>query len=107
CVAGPIHTQGWSQNPELGKIRALYPVEFQRRLTLLDDGLYGSKTPWPILFTREGEEAAYLWLADNKTESRLRWEEFPGVYGCYAVKGAKPGARVLGWYSDPDASMTA
>lgn len=107
CVAGPIHTQGWSQNPELGKIRALYPVEFQRRLTLLDDGLYGSKTPWPILFTREGEEASYLWLADNITESRMRWEEFPGVYGCYAVKGAKPGARVLGWYSDPDASLTA
>jgi hypothetical protein len=107
CVAGPIHTQSWSQSPELGKIRALYPVEFQRRLTLLDDGLYGSKTPWPILFTREGEEASYLWLADNDTESRMRWEEFPGVYGCYAVKGAKPGARVLGYYGDPDASLTS
>jgi hypothetical protein len=107
CVAGPIHTQTWSQSPELGKIRALYPVEFQRRLTLLDDGLYGSKTPWPILFTREGEEASYLWLADNDAESRLRWEEFPGVYGCYAVKGAKPGARVLGYYGDPDASLTS
>jgi hypothetical protein len=107
CVAGPIHTQTWSQSPELGKIRALYPVEFQRRLTLLDDGLYGSKTPWPILFTREGEEASYLWLADSDAESRLRWEEFPGVYGCYAVKGAKPGARVLGYYGDPDASITS
>lgn len=107
CVAGPIHTQTWSQSPELGKIRALYPVEFQRRLTLLDDGLYGSKTPWPIIFTREGEEAPYLWLADNDAESRVLWSEFPGVYGCYAVKGAKPGARVLGWYGDPDASLTA
>jgi hypothetical protein len=106
CVAGPIHTQTWSQNPELGKIRALYPVEFQRRLTLLDDGLYGSKTPWPILFTREGEEAEFLWLGNDDTESRLRWSEFPGVYGCYAVKGAKPGARVLGWYGDPEASLT-
>ena len=107
CVAGPIHTQTWSQSPELGKIRALYPVEFQRRLTLLDDGLYGSKTPWPILFSREGEEASYLWLADTEAESRLRWQEFPGVYGCYAVKGAKPGARVLGYYGDPDASITS
>ncbi len=107
CVAGPIHTQSWSQSPELGKIRALYPVEFQRRLTLLDDGLYGSKTPWPILFTREGEEAECLWIADSGAESRLRWAEFPGVYGCYAVKGAKPGARVLGWYGDPDASLSA
>jgi hypothetical protein len=107
CVAGPIHMQSWSQNPELGKIRALYPVEFQRRLTLLDDGLYGSKTPWPIIFTREGEEAEYLWLADNEAESRMLWSEFPGVYGCYAVRGAKPGARVLGWYGDPDASLSA
>ena len=106
CVAGPIHTLSWSQSPEHGKIRALYPVEFQRRLTLLDDGLYGSKTPWPILFTREGEEAESLWLADDEAESRLRWSEFPGVYGCYAVKGPKPGARVLGWYGDPDASLS-
>ncbi len=105
-VAGPIYTLSWSQSPELGKIRALYPVEFQRRLTLLDDGLYGSKTPWPIQFTREGEEAEYLWLADDSRENRARWEEFPGVYGCYAVKGPKPGARVLGYYSDPDASLS-
>jgi hypothetical protein len=105
-VAGPIYTLSWSQSPELGKIRALYPVEFQRRLTLLDDGLYGSKTPWPILFTREGEEAEFLWLADDAVESRVRWEEFPGVYGCYAVKGPKPGARVLGYYGDPDASLS-
>ncbi len=47
-VAGPVHTSTWVQGPEHGKIRALYPVEFQRRLTLLDDGLFGSKTPWPI-----------------------------------------------------------
>jgi len=106
-VAGPIHTASWSQNPEQAKMRALYPVEFQRRLTLLDDGLYGSETPWPILFSREGEDARYLWLADDPEESRLNWSDFPGVYGCYAVKGPKPGARVLGWYGDPDASLTA
>lgn len=105
-VAGPVYTLSWSQSPELAKIRALYPVEFQRRLTLLDDGLYGSKTPWPILFTREGEDATYLWLAENEAESRMLWTEFPGVYGCYAVKGPKPGARVLGWYGDPDASLS-
>ncbi len=106
-VAGPIYTLSWSQSPEHTKIRSLYPVEFQRRLTLLDDGLYGSKTPWPILFTREGEEAEFLALTNDPTESQLRWAEFPGVYGCYAVKGPKPGARVLGYYGDPDASITA
>ncbi|QEG35578.1 vWA domain-containing protein [Bythopirellula goksoeyrii] len=106
-VAGPIYTLSWSQSPEHTKIRSLYPVEFQRRLTLLDDGLYGSTTPWPILFTREGEEAEFLSLTDDPNESQLLWSEFPGVYGCYAVKGPKAGARVLGYYGDPDASLTA
>ncbi len=105
-VAGPIHTSGWVQNAELAKIRALYPVEFQRRLTLLDDGLFGSRVPWPISFSREGEESDFLWLADTATESRSLWAHFAGVYGCYAVKGPKPGARVLGRYSDPDAGLS-
>ncbi|MCA9230546.1 MAG: VWA domain-containing protein [Planctomycetales bacterium] len=105
-VAGPVYTASWVQNPELSKIRALYPVEFQRRLTLLDDGLYGSKNPWPLLFTREGEESDHLWLADTAAESRSLWSQFKGVFGCYAVKDAKPGARVLARYSDPDAGLS-
>jgi len=105
-VAGPIHTAGWVQSPEHAKVRALYPVEFQRRLTLLDDGLYGSKIPWPIEFSRDGQESNYLWLADSAAESRALWSEFDGVFGCYAVKGPKPGARVLGRYSDPDAGIS-
>jgi hypothetical protein len=106
AVAGPVHTAAWVQSPEHGKIRALYPVEFQRRLTLLDDGLFGSKTPWPIELTREGLEADFLWLGDTATESRDRWSRFPGVYGCYAVKGPKPGAQVYGRYSDPEAGLS-
>ncbi|MCG8451252.1 MAG: VWA domain-containing protein [Pirellulales bacterium] len=105
-IAGPIHTASWVQSPEHAKIRALYPVEFQKRLTLLDDGLYGSKIPWPIAFTRDGEESSYLWLADSIVESRALWSEFTGVFGCYAVKGPKPGARVLGRYSDPEAGIS-
>jgi len=106
-VAGPIHTSSWVQSPEHGKIRALYPVEFQRRLTLLDDGQYGSETPWPIVFSRDGEQADFLRLVDTPEESRLLWSKFSGVYGCYAVKGPKSGARVLGRYSDPDAGLSA
>ena len=30
---------------------------------------------------------------------------FPGVFGCYAVKGPKPGAQVYGRYSDPEAGI--
>jgi len=105
-VAGPVHTASWVQSPEHGKIRALYPVEFQQRMTLLDDGLYGSPTPWPIEMTREGIEADFLWLGDTPEESRARWGRFPGVFGCYAVKGPKPGAQVYGRYSDPEAGIS-
>jgi len=106
AIAGPIHTAHWTQSPELAKIRALYPVLFQRRLTLLDDGQYGSQVAWPIAFTRAGWEAPFLWLGDTSEASREIWSRFPGVFGCYAVKGPKPGARVLGYYSDPDAGLS-
>lgn len=106
-VAGPIHTASWVQSPEHIKIRSLYPVEFQRRFSLLDDGLYGSSVPWPIDFSREGEESDFLWLANTSEESRSLWSRFAGVFGCYAVKGPKPGARVLGRYSDPEAGISA
>ncbi len=105
-IAGPIHTASWVQSPEHTGIRSLYPVEFQRRLTLLDDGLYGSKTPWPLDFSRDGEESDFLWLGDSASESRSLWSQFTGVFGCYAVKGPKPGARVLARYSDPDAGLS-
>ena len=105
-VAGPIHTSVWSQSPEHMKIRALYPVEFQRRLTLLDDGIYGSQKPWPIDFSGEGRQSEFLWLADSPEESRALWSDFAGIFGCFAVKGPKPGARVLGRYSDPDAGLS-
>ena len=106
-VAGPIHTSTWVQSPEHLKIRSLYPVEFQRRLTLLDDGQYGSKVPWPIDFSRDGEESDFLWLGNTAQESRSLWSQFEGVFGCYAVKGPKAGARVLGRYSDPEAGISA
>ncbi len=106
-VAGPINMPAWLQSPEHGKIRALYPVEFERRLTAFDDGLFGSQKPWPIEFTREGQEADFLWLGDTPQESRANWQKFPGVFGCYAVRGPKPGAQVYGRYSDPDAGLVA
>ena len=105
-IAGPVNTAGWVHSADHTKVRGLYPVEFQRRLKLLDDGSYGSPVPWPIDFSREGQEADFLWLADTPEESRLVWAQFTGVFGCYAVKGPKAGARVYGQYSDPDAGIT-
>lgn len=106
-VAGPVHTAMWVQAAEQAKIRNLYPVEFQRRLTLMDDGVYGSEKPWPLAFTRAGEEADFLWLGDTPAESEQVWSQFPGVYGCFAVKGPKPAAAVYARYSDPEAGISA
>jgi hypothetical protein len=101
-LAGPVQMDRWVQDPKLGKIRALYPVEFNRRLSLVEEGRFGSTTPWPIEFTREGLEAEFLWLADNAPRSQQAWSTFPGVFGYYGVRGPKPGATVFGRYSDPE-----
>ncbi len=106
AVAGPVYTEGWSQDPALGKIRALYPVEMQRRYAALSDAKYGSKDPWPIEFSREGEAAEFLWLADTASAARQAWSQFRGVHGYFAVRGAKPGATVYGRYSDPRAASS-
>ncbi len=100
-VAGPVYTDSWAQDASLGKIRGLYPVEFHRRLSFLDDSHYGAREPWPIEFTRDGLEAEFLWIEDSGPASSRAWSEFPGVYGHYSVRGAKPGATVYGWFSDP------
>jgi hypothetical protein len=105
-VAGPIQTAKWVRSTEHAKLRDLYPVAFQQRLTLLDDGQYGGETPWPLSFQRAGREAKFLWLEDTADESEAAWDEFPGVYGYYAVKGEKPGATVYARFSDPEAGLS-
>lgn len=104
-LAGPVEMDRWVQDPDLAKIRALYPVEFHRRVSLVEEGRYGSTRPWPIDFTRDAMEAEFLWLADNGPLSQQRWSNFPGVFGFYGVRGAKPGATVYGRYSDPETAL--
>lgn len=103
-VAGPIYTQRWTQDPRMGKLRALYPVEFRRQFALPLGARYGSKEPWPIEFTSEGEKAEFLWLDDTAIGSQRNWASFEGVYGFYDVNGAKPAATVYGRFGDPTAS---
>lgn len=98
-LAGPVFTgnrvRGWVEDASLSKIRALYPVEFPRRLSSLDVAAFKTDEPAPLEFTREGLEADFLTLTDSAVESRQAWEGFPGVYGCFPVRGAKQGATVL------------
>lgn len=102
-IAGPVEMDRWIQENRLAKIRSLYPVEVNRRLSLLDDAGYGSDTPWPVEFTREGLESEFLWLAESPTRSQQIWTEFPGVYSYYTVRGPKPGATVFARFGDPAA----
>ncbi len=105
-VAGPIHTAKWVRSTEHSTLKDLYPVVFQPRLTLLDDGLFGGEMPWPLEFMRAGREAKFLWLAPTAEESETAWDSFAGVYGYYAVKGEKPGATVYARFSDPEVGIS-
>jgi hypothetical protein len=100
---GPIHTADWVRSVEHAKLRDLYPVIFQQRLTLLDDGHFGGEAAWPLVFERAGRDARFLWLTNSGEESELAWSGFPGVYGYYSIKGEKPGATVYARVADPEA----
>ena len=103
AVPGPIHTAEWVRSVEHAKLRDLYPVVFQQRLTLLDDGHFGGESAYPLVFERAGRDARFLWLANSAEESELAWTSFPGVFGYYAIKGEKPGATVYARVADPEA----
>ena len=103
-IAGPIQMDHWIQENRLAKVRSLYPVELNRRLSLLEETSYGSDTPWPVEFTREGLESEFLWLAESPLRSQQIWTEFPGIYSYYPVRGPKPGATVFARFGDPNAA---
>jgi hypothetical protein len=102
AVAGPIETPKWIRSTEHAKLRDLYPVVFQNRLTLMDDAQPAGETPWPLAFERPGREAKFLWIAKSAEESEAAWDNFPGVFGYFAVKGEKPGATVYARFSNPE-----
>jgi hypothetical protein len=105
AVPGPIHTSDWVRSVEHTKLRDMYPVVFQQRLTLLDDGHFGGEAAFPIEFERAGRDARFLWLANSGEESQLAWAGFPGVFGYYAIKSEKPGATVYARVADPEAGL--
>ncbi|MEE9603185.1 MAG: hypothetical protein V3V75_07765 [Thermoguttaceae bacterium] len=91
----------WIQDSSMESIRALYPIVFDRRFSDYRPGMYDSKEPWPLRFTREGLEAEFLWLDDSATASRQIWKDFIGVHSVCPARGPKPGATVLARFSDP------
>jgi hypothetical protein len=109
-VAGPVHTPQWSSRRAGDKvadtIKGLYPVAFYYQgAATLSLGRFGGDKPWPLEFSNDGQNAEFLWLAEDSTASQAAWASFEGVFGYYAVKDPKPAARVYARFGDPDTAL--
>ena len=103
AVAGPIQTADVDSQHRARQASRLVSGRVPAAADALDDGQYGGDTPWPLAFERAGREAKFLWLGKTAEDSEAAWDNFPGVFGYYAVKGEKPGATVYARFSDPEA----
>ncbi|MGZ0168410.1 MAG: hypothetical protein ACKVHE_02540 [Planctomycetales bacterium] len=100
AIAGDVYSSSVASDAKLEKIRELYPVVLNRFVS--DIG--GSRAviqSWPFEFTREGREAGFLQITEEQVSSAEVWKEFQGVYSAYPTSGAKAGATVYAYFSDP------
>jgi len=93
-VAGGIFMDTWLSDPQTTVIRNLHPVELRRTGRLVADDPGGVEEPMPLVFSRDGLDAEFLWLASSRVASQTIWSEFKGVYSCFDSGGPKPGATV-------------
>ena len=109
-VSGPVETPTWASRVRTDRgidiVKGLYPVVFYGRgSATLGLARFASETPWPLQFTSDGRDAEFLWLEDDALLSEQAWSSFEGVYGYYAVKDPKPGARVYARFADPNTAI--
>jgi hypothetical protein len=93
-VAGGVSMDAWLADPACGPLRTLLPVEPRRAGQLIVEEPGGFTEPRPLVFTRDGLDAEFLWLGGSRAASEAAWREFPGVYSCFDARSAKPGATV-------------
>lgn len=93
-VPGRVNTPRWGIDARMRTIRGLYPVRMPDQLIDLRRSQEDRDTPRHLQFTREGQEAEFLRLADSGSESGLAWEAFAGVFSALEHNGPKPGAAV-------------
>lgn len=109
-VAGPVFTPQWSARRPgdvvADTVKGLYPVAFfYQGAATLSLGRFGGDKPWPLQFSRDGLDAEFLWLGESASDSEQAWSQFEGVFGYYAVKDPKPGARIYARFGDPDTAI--
>jgi hypothetical protein len=93
-AAGGIFMESWLSDPQTKAIRSLYPVEMRRANQPEFDAAGGIREPMPLAFTRDGNDAEFLWLASSRVASQTVWAGFPGVFSCFDATQPKPGATV-------------
>jgi hypothetical protein len=109
AVAGPVYAgqsvKGWVQDKNMAKLRELYPVLFQSRLTDTDTTMEMGEEASTLAFEPAGQDASFLAMAETPEESLLAWRTFPGVFSYLPVRGEKKLATVLARFSDPRAAV--
>ena len=103
-VAGSIFMDAWIADSQTAVIRNLHPVELRRATRLTGGDSAGLEEPMPLVFSRDGLYAEYLWLASSRIASQTVWAEFRGVYSCFDSTGPKPGATVYARAARPGAA---
>ena len=106
-VAGGIFMDAWIPDSQTTVIRNLHPVELRRSGRLTGDDSAGRAEPMPLVFSRDGLDAEFLWLASSRIASQTVWSEFPGVFSCFDSAGPKPGATVYARIARPGVAATA
>jgi len=103
-VAGPIFMDAWSADSQTTLIRNLHPVDLRRAGRLVGDAPAVLDEPMPLVFSRDGLDAEFLWLASSRIASQTVWSEFTGVFSCFDSGGPKPGATVYARVVRPGAA---
>jgi hypothetical protein len=103
-VAGSIFMDAWIADSQTAVIRNLHPVELRRAGRLTGDDTAALETPMPLVFSRDGLDAEFLWLASSRIASQTVWSEFAGVFSCFDSTGSKPGATVYARAARPGAA---
>jgi hypothetical protein len=93
-MAGGVFMEPWLSDPRMQAIRSLHPLELRRPIQLSGAGMAATERPRPLVFTRDGAEAEFLWLAPGRAASEAAWSGFPGLHACFASGPPKPGATV-------------
>jgi len=105
-VAGEVNTPRLAtlaadSREMFGKLLELYPVVLDAA-RLSEDEDYAQA--WPVEFTREGLDSAFLQITDNAISSATAWKEFPGIFRCFPAGSPKAAATVFARVADPRAA---